>query len=212
MSNNVLENLIKQKDYIFKTQIFKLTKDFDLNVNELLLIIYFTNNEDSVFDIKIIREKTFLKEEQIMDAISSLTKKNLFSLNTKKDKNGIINEVIELSNLYKLIANDLNENTKQKTNINLFNIFEKEFGRTLSPIEFEIINAWLKSGMNEEIIIGALKEATYNGVSNLRYIDKIIYEWNKKGFKTMKDVKGHINSKDKSDTKELFDYNWLDDE
>jgi DNA replication protein DnaD len=51
----------------------------------------------------------------------------------------------------------------------------------------------LKSGMNEDLIIGALKEATYNGVSNLRYIDKIIYEWGKKGFKNMNDVNNHLN-------------------
>ena len=64
----------------------------------------------------------------------------------------------------------------------------KRIWKNFKSIEFEIINAWLKSGMNEEIIIGALKEATYNGVSNLRYIDKIIYEWNKKDLKR-KDVK-----------------------
>lgn len=212
MSNNVLENLIKQKDYIFKTQIFKITKDFDLNVNELLLIIYFTNHENFIFNINEIKNEIYLDEAKIMEAITSLNKKNILSLNTKKDSTGIINESIDLSNLYKLIVSDINEKTKKETSINIFTIFEKEFGRTLSPIEFEIINAWLKSGMNEEIIIGALKEATYNGVSNLRYIDKIIYEWNKKGFKSMKDVKKHITSKDRTESKELFDYNWLDDE
>ena len=212
MSNNLLEDLIKQKDYIFKTQIFKLAKDFDLSMPELLLIVYFTNQDNSYFNIKKIKDKTYLKEEQIMEAILSLSKKNVLSLNTKKDQDGIIDESIDLSNLYKLIVSDINEKAKNYTNENIFNIFEKEFGRTLSPIEFEIINAWLKSGTNEEVIIGALKEATYNGVSNLRYIDKIIYEWNKKGFKTIKDVRSYINSKDTNESKELFDYNWLDDE
>ena len=55
-----------------------------------------------------------------------------------------------------------------------------------------MINAWISSGMDEEMIIGALKEATFNGVSNLRYIDRIIYEWGKKGFKNMNDVKAHM--------------------
>ena len=49
----------------------------------------------------------------------------------------------------------------------------------LSPMEYEIIKAWLDNDMSEELIKEALKEATFNGVSNLRYIDKILYEWGK---------------------------------
>ena len=82
-------------------------------------------------------------------------------------------------------------------------------------LEYEIINAWLDNNTSEEIILGALKEAVYNGAEQkFRYIDKIIYEWNKKGFKDMNDVKAHIEnhkeSKDK-EVKELFDYDWLDE-
>ena len=82
-----------------------------------------------------------------------------------------------------------------------------------------MINGWLISGTPEEIVLGALREAIYNGVSNFRYIDKIIYEWEKKGFKTMDDVNKHIRSrredknKDKVITKkeqDILDYDWLD--
>ena len=80
-------------------------------------------------------------------------------------------------------------------------------------MEYEIINAWLQHNYTEELIIGALKEAVYNGVKNFRYIDKILYEWNKKGFKTMNDVNNHLQRSDeKKEESELFDYNWLDDE
>ena len=47
-------------------------------------------------------------------------------------------------------------------------------------MEYEIINAWLLKGFSEELVLGALKEAVYNGVSSLRYIDKILFEWQKK--------------------------------
>ena len=59
----------------------------------------------------------------------------------------------------------------------------------------------------------ALKEATYNGVSNFRYIDRIIHEWNKKGIKTREDVaKNNIEfKKNKIQKQELFDYDWLND-
>ena len=101
---------------------------------------------------------------------------------------------------------------KKETTNDIFATFESEFGRTLSPMEYELINAWIQTGINEELIVCALKEAIYNGVSNLRYIDKIIYEWGKKGFKTMEDVNKHIKNKEtKEFTDDGFDYNWLED-
>ena len=96
---------------------------------------------------------------------------------------------------------------------NIFELFESEFGRTLSPMEYEFINAWISSGMKEEVIKEALKEATYNGVSNLRYIDKIIYEWNKRGYKTVEQIRNNKYKKEDNPKKEVdfFDYNWLDE-
>ena len=212
MSNTILEGLIKEKDWCFKKLLFKIVKDFTLNVAELQLLIYFINQDELVFDLNAIKLITFMDEKTIMGSFTSLTSKGLISMSVVKQATGMVTEVIDLSNVYKAIVSDINTNIKAKTSDNIFGIFEKEFGRPLSPIEFEIINAWLKAGMNEELILGALKEATFNGVSNLRYIDKIIYEWGKKGFKTMTDVNNHLKRKELEETKVLFDYNWLEDE
>ena len=105
------------------------------------------------------------------------------------------------------------EEIKAEDSNNIFTVFESEFGRTLSPIEYQIINGWLEDQLSEEMIIEALKEATYNGVSNLRYIDKILYEWRKKGYQTKSDIEANRNNFNKKEPKkELFDYNWLDDQ
>ena len=130
----------------------------------------------------------------------------------EKGKDGKVNEVLDLSNLYKAMVSEINLNIKKKTESNIFEIFEKEFSRPLSPMEYEMINAWINSGMDEEMIIGALKEATFNGVSNLRYIDKIIYEWTKKGYKTVEDVnKNRYQKETKKENNDFFEYNWLDE-
>ena len=97
--------------------------------------------------------------------------------------------------------------------MDIYSEFEQEFGRTLSPIEYELIGSW-RDINSDEIITLALKEAVYNGVNNLRYIDKILHEWNKKGLKTkeaiMKDKMTFANKK--VEKKELFDYDWLNEE
>ena len=65
------------------------------------------------------------------------------------------------------------------------------------------------------MIIGALKESIYNGVTSLRYIDKVLFEWHKKGFKTIEDVNNHIrNNKEEDSTlceTKVLNYNWLDE-
>lgn len=122
-------------------------------------------------------------------------------------------EKVNLDNFYAMLSEDKIITKKEAVKTDIYSIFEREFGRTITSMEYEIINAWLEKSYTEELIVGALKEAVYNQVTNLRYIDKILYEWSKKGFKTMEDVNKHLENKEKqNDRKELFDYNWLDDE
>ena len=216
MSNNFLEGLIKDKDYIFKRQLFKVVKDYDLKLNELLLLIYFLNQDNPVLDVELISKTIFLSSKEILESFTSLSSKGLLTIKMLKSDDGKVNESIDLTNVYRAIISDINMDYKSKSKDSIFTTFEKEFGRTLSPMEYEVINEWVKSGMNEELIIEALKEATYNGVSNLRYIDKILYEWGKKGFKNPSDVANHLKrkneSKEEKESKTLFEYNWLEDE
>ncbi len=215
MTNNIIEGLIKTKDFVFKRQLFKIVKNYDLNINELLLLIYFLNVDCPTLNIPAIKAETILSEKSILESFSLLSSKGLVSIKMEKGKDGKVGEVLDLSNLYKAMVSEINTTYKKKVESNIFEIFEKEFSRPLSPMEYEMINAWVNSGMNEELIIGALKEATFNGVRNLRYIDRIIYEWGKKGFKDMNDVNAHLENRNKKSKKEdmvLFDYNWLEDE
>ncbi len=212
MSNSILEGLIKEKDYTFKKLLFKLIKDFDLTLEELLLLIYFINQDKPVFDIKKISIITYLDNNEIMSAFSSLTAKGLVSIKTSKE-DGKISEIIDITNTYRAMVSDINVNIKKQTVTNIYTIFEKEFGRPLSPVEYEIIKAWITSGISEELIKGALKEAVFNNVRNLRYIDKILSEWEKKGFKSVDEVDSYLKKKEVNNPKqELFDYNWLEDE
>ena len=171
-------------------------------------------NEEQTFDTNKISEITKLSESEVLKSFNSLIKKKLINIETKKNSKGKIEEYIKLDLFYSEIDSDLKEKVNSKKNENIYSVFEKEFARPISSMEYEIIKAWLEKDFSEELILGALKEAVYNGVNNLRYIDKILYEWQKKGFKTMKDVQNHLNKRTKENEKkkELFDYNWLEDE
>lgn len=212
MNSSFLEQYVKAKDYVLRKELFPLIWEYKLNLEEVLLLIYFMNEDVPTFDVEQINKITMISFNKILDSFTSLTNKGLISIDVIKENSGV-KEVVNLDPIYKCMVDGLMKDNKKVVNNNIFEKFEKEFSRTLSPMEYEIINDWLDKNISEELILGALKEATYNGVNNLRYIDKIIYEWNKKGFKNMEDVNNHLRNRNTSDksVKEISDYNWLDE-
>lgn len=64
---------------------------------------------------------------------------------------------------------------------NIFEYIEENFGRTLSPIEYEEISNW----KDDELTRYAIKQAVLNGVYNIKYISKILFNYEKQGIKTV---------------------------
>lgn len=203
--------LMKEKNLIFPSYTLEIVKKLNLNINEFLLLMYFWNFSDSSFDVLEISKVIKLNESEVLNSFNALLSKRLITLDTFKDTNGKRMEVINLDGFYTMIDEDFKMTEKKREEVDIYTTFETEFGRPISSMEYEIIRAWLEKGFSEELILGALKEAVYNGVNNLRYIDKILYEWQRKGYKTMSEVSNRNIQNSNTETKELFDYNWLDD-
>lgn len=205
-------NIIKEKDLVIPQILFFNYKKINISEQELVLLIYLINS-DICFNLKKISNELNLNSKDLLKMINSLVEKDILEIKVQKD-NLVCSETISLDKLYQKLGFIL-VNTEEKTEkpANLFTIFEKEFGRTISPMEYEIINAWKESDFTDELIIEALKEATYNGVSNLRYIDKILHEWKKKGIKNSHDVEKDKQNFNKKNSKkvEIIDYDWLNE-
>ncbi|NMO98000.1 DnaD domain-containing protein [Paenibacillus lemnae] len=81
---------------------------------------------------------------------------------------------------------------QEKEERNMFTIFEKEFGRPLSPMELETISGWIdQDRYPDELILLALKEAVFAGKVHLRYIDRILLEWSRNRVRTAQDAKAY---------------------
>ncbi|MDO4963710.1 MAG: DnaD domain protein [bacterium] len=208
---NQIVELLKSKNYQLSKELLFNYKKLNISEQELIIIIYLDNQQDNIYNPKKISDDLNIEFNSTLEFINKLCEKGILKLEMEKINN-VRNEVISMDLLYEKLAFSLTQDSP-KDESNIYDIFETEFGRTLSPMEFEIINGWLNIGYSEELIKMALKEATYNGVSNLRYIDKIIYEWDKKGIKTKEDVEKNRKSfkNNSSKNKELFDYDWLND-
>ena len=203
----------KCKKFITNSLFIKKALSLKLTLEEFLMITYFDNDYNNYLNMEELSKNIGLSLDQCYEVFNSLLSKKLIDVKTSKDIEGRLIECVSLDRFYGEISEEEKEQKKSEIKTDIYAEFENEFGRTITSMEYEIINAWLSHNYSEELIIGALKEAVYNGVRNLRYIDKILYEWNKKGFKTMKDVNNHLENRErKKEDSELFDYNWLDDE
>ena len=215
-SNNVLE-LIKGQDIVIPNILIKNIKLLNLDYKELVFLSFLMmQNSKILFDIELFSKRLNLELPEVMGLVSSLTEKKLLEMNVIKNKSGMMCEYLDIDLLYmKLMNLTLGDIEKEKETEheelekNIYSKVEQEFGRTLSPIECETIKGWIDSNIKEDLIIEALKEAVLNGVNNLKYIDKILYEWGKKGYTTSSDVKK--KNKQKDEEVKLFDYDWLED-
>ncbi len=201
---------MKNKKFVLDTGFIKAALDEKLSLEECLLLLYFDNSFDMVFDINLIKTCLGIDEEIILKAFSDLTFKKLIKVDTIKNEFNKTVEVISLDNFHNKIKEKNNKEETEIIKTDIFTRFEEVFGRTLSPMDFEIIKAWLEKGITEELILLALKESEFNKVYSLRYIDKILFDWQKKGIKNKTDL-----TKEQPTTlysEDLLNYNWLEDE
>ena len=216
-----LYKLLDSKKLIINDYLIKVALSKELSLDEFLVLVYFDNSINKAFEVELVSSSLGLDEKRTMEAFNSLMVKGLVTLESIKDVESRYNEVVNLNGVYDIVSDSILVDAKKEVSKDIFRTFQEELGRPISPMEIELINGWLLSGTNEDIVLGALREAVYNGVSNFRYIDKIIYEWTKKGFKTMDDVNNYLKNRRNENSKsnivskkeqDILDFDWLDEE
>jgi DNA replication protein len=67
----------------------------------------------------------------------------------------------------------------------VYELFEGEFARPLSPLELEKISAWLiTDGWSAAMLKEAMRRAVMHGALSLAYIDRILLRWRREGIAT----------------------------
>ena len=196
---NEIENILKEKPIVLPRYLFNYYLRLGITPEELIILIFIMDKGNKViYNPLELSEELGMDKFKVMELLNSLNEKKIISITVEKENNKS-EEYISLELLYKKIANIL---------------IEKEFGRTISSMECQIIKGWIDDGFSHELIMEALKEAIYNGVTSLRYIEKILYEWRKKGYKNKKDIQEAKEKyrESKKETKDYFFYDWINDD
>lgn len=214
MLENVID-MLKKKNLVVPGVLFFNTGKLGINYDELYFLTYVLNLESKEFDMVKMGKELNIKPKDVLKIVNDLCEKNLIKLDViKKDMD--VKEVINLDGLYHKMA-FISMEKKEKTSVVknvLFDKFESEFKRPLTPREYQIINVWKEIGYLDETIILALKEASYNGVFSIAYIDKILNNWEKKGIRTKEDVEKNReeHAKKKEEVISMDDsYDWLNE-
>lgn len=218
MNYDKLSDVVKSGNIIIPLYIYKEYPKLNIDYETFLFLMYLYSKGNKIsFDINNLSHEFFCDTKAIMKYISTLQDNKLIEIKVVKNEKNILEEFIYLDLFYEKISlsivNEEKETVKDGKD-EIFEILEKDVGLQLSPVEVEIVKTW---EYDEEVVKEAIKEAIKNKVASIRYIDKVLYNWSKKGIKTREDVEeNRKNFRSKEEKKEekvdVFEYNWLDDE
>lgn len=203
MENNLLKHWIDQGQTVLPTLLLQHYRDLGISNNELVLILQiksYIDKGEAFPNTEEIAQNMHLSKDNVFKAVHQLMQKKLISIDTTKDENGITQDAYSLSflwdKLFVLLKQEQVDTTDEKieketvqNTKSMYTIFEKEFGRPLSPMEMETLVMWVEQDKySPELVQMALREAVLSQVYNFKYIDRILLNWEKKNIRTKEQV------------------------
>ena len=177
-----------------------------INNQEMFIYMLIKGNHDLVIpmpEMADLHEKTGYSEQQLFNLFHQMIEKKLAKI-TQVTIEGQQVDAYDFTPMYEKLSLLKNDQVSQQNEVqspkivdsherqSVFESIEKEFGRTLSPIEMESISQWLDiDHYSPELIQMALKEAVLNQVYNLKYMDRIISNWYKKNLKSPQQIEAY---------------------
>ncbi|MFD0942634.1 DnaD domain-containing protein [Savagea faecisuis] len=229
MKQEALRLWIEEGNVVISQLFFKHYAKLHITDQEAMLLLHIQSFQEEGITFPThfeLAERLGITMQDVSALVQSLMKRNLVSIESKTDANGVFHEMYSLLPLWEKImyvteheVSEEGEQTIAEREGMLYQMFEQEFGRLLSPLESEMIGAWLDEDEHSvEVIEAALREAVLAQKLSLKYINAILNEWKRKNVKTLKDVEkaAYSYTAPTAQTKltpstNVPLYNWLED-
>lgn len=167
----------------------------DMNEREILFYFQLLKYEQRGIDfpnMEDISKEMGLPLDVLYGLLEQLIKKGCIQIETIKNGKGQTEDRYDLTPVYDKINWCIESEEKQevvKKEVNqigeLYQRFEREFGRPLSPMEIENIQLWVsQDNYAVDIIELALREAVLNQAYSFKYIDRILLSWERKNLRS----------------------------
>lgn len=212
MNNELLQKWLKAGDTTVSNVLLAHYNEVGLNTEQLVLVLQlksFIDAGNDFPDTEIISKRMQITSSDAFKLIHELINKKLLVIETGKNQDGKTRDSYRLDLLWNkltlVISQQENQQRVEKQHLSeqeLFQLFEAEFGRPLSPIEMQTIGMWLDDDHYAiELIELALREAVLNQVYNLKYVDRILLNWERKNIRTKDQVEKEGNRRRQSSSK-----------
>ncbi len=184
-----------------------------LSADEFVLVVYLLmqiNHEQPNGDMIKLSHQLGWDNEKVYEVLNSLMEKNYLDIELQPDEEGKQTDHYTLRPLFDAVDQLLNQkktgSTHQTQNSSLPNngysyspqqvdpkeyistivgLVQEEFGRALSSLETECIAKWfLEDEYDYELVRLAIREAVIRQAFNLKYIDRILINWENSNIKT----------------------------
>ncbi len=227
---NRLQTWIEQGNVTISQLFFQFYKELKITDEEAMLLMHIQSFQQAGNQFPTPDEvgaRMMTSQKSVTTMLQKLMQQGYLAIE-QTTENDVLTEIISLQPLWDRLLDcvykeehETKENTQKELEGEIFQMFEQEFGRFLSPMEIETISMWMdQDGHTPEVIRMALKEAVISQKISLRYVDRILFEWKKKNITTSTQVNKHASLfRDKNIriqptenvVKKVQFYNWLED-
>lgn len=160
-------------------------------------------------DMMVIIQMTAYQQKQgtfpSLDELAarmSLSKGDVAATLQRLFGDGLIQQVEGRVSIRPLLERALSPTHGERVASSIFVRFEEEFGRLLSPLEYEQILLWLRDDAYPEwMVTEALRESVLSGVFNFRYVDTILRDWSRQRITTAAQLTDYRNNHRRPATK-----------
>ncbi len=212
MDSQILQ-LLQEGATSVSNLLLKMYKRMSLSDDEMMLLIHllsFQQEGNRFPTLTELEERMSMSSMRLIQSLQKLLKEDWISIDEFIDpQSGMRHEQYNLTPLYRKLyqtwreqqtdphlMESINEPFRQaavsldEEPVAIYGRFEQAFGRPLSPFELESIHMWTgPDGYSEELVLTALREAATVGKLHIRYIDRILLEWQKQQITSVEEAR-----------------------
>ncbi|MFM1655586.1 DnaD domain-containing protein [Brevibacillus sp. B_LB10_24] len=213
MDRHILQ-LLQEGSTSVSNILLKKYKRMSLSDEEMMLIIHllsFQQEGNRFPTLQQLEERVSMSGLRLIQLLQKLLKEQYITIDEDVDpQSGMRYESYNLEPLYRRLYHCLQEERKvlnesvlgigtglnmvsaQEYGTGLYSQFEQAFGRPLSSIEIETLHIWVEEDKySEELILAAMREAISVGKLYIRYIDRILLEWQRQQIKSAEEARNY---------------------
>ena len=203
------------KDVDWKNILLKRYQGYGLNELDVMVLficdLILSLEDDTIITVDILSSYMSAMKDDLDVSLNKILEKKFLVLDDKTMRFSLNNFKNRLfSDLKKDWYLETSSSANKVESSSLFDFLERFIGRTLSPIERDLISNWLKEGASEEQIKEACqKSLTKSGDISFKKADKLILELERS--QSRKDIGASTVNEDtrkQQKIRELLDYDW----